>query len=124
MESTQTHKSTQHPDFSTFNHYLSLTHLANKINSRTTITVCVVDNIAMSVLLSTHPSIYTIKNILSLHVLLNYFGAKKLHQITNSTSLTATMFQATGSAPSSSNFVNIIDLKGRKVDFSPEDNNI
>ena len=33
------------------------------------------------------------------------------------------MFQATNSAPSSSSFVNIIDLKGGKVSFSLEDNN-
>ena len=33
------------------------------------------------------------------------------------------MFQATDSAPSSSSFVNIIDLKGGKVSFSLEDNN-
>ncbi|GMY30954.1 fasciclin-like arabinogalactan protein 1 [Fagus crenata] len=112
-----------HPDFSTFNHYLTLTHLAGEINRRTTITVCAVDNAAMSDLLSTHPSIYTIKNILSLHVLLDYFGAKKLHQITNGTALAATMFQATGSAPGSAGFVNITDLKGGKVGFSPEDNN-
>ncbi|KAL0000538.1 hypothetical protein SO802_014319 [Lithocarpus litseifolius] len=112
-----------HPEFSTFNHYLSLTHLAGEINSHTTITVCAVDNAAMSDLLSTHPSIYTIKNILSLHVLLDYFGAKKLHQITNGTALAATMFQATGTAPGSAGFVNITDLKGGKVGFSPEDNN-
>ncbi|TXG67962.1 hypothetical protein EZV62_009237 [Acer yangbiense] len=111
-----------HPDFSTFNHYLTTTHLAAEINSRTTITVCAIDNAAMSELLSKHLSIYTIKNILSLHVLLDYFGAKKLHQITNGTALAATMFQATGTAPGSSGFVNITDLKGGKVGFGVEDN--
>ncbi|KDP39270.1 hypothetical protein JCGZ_01027 [Jatropha curcas] len=112
----------KHPSLSTFNHYLTITHLAGEINRRTTITVCAVDNAAMSELLSKHPSIYTIKNILSLHVLLDYFGAKKLHQITNGTALAATMFQATGSAPGSSGFVNITDIKGGKVAFGPEDN--
>ncbi|KAL6284277.1 hypothetical protein ACE6H2_015206 [Prunus campanulata] len=112
----------KHPEFSTFNHYLTLTHLAAEINQRTTITVCAVDNSAMSALLTKSPSIYTIKNILSLHVLLDYFGAKKLHQITNGTALAATMFQATGSAPGSAGFVNITDLKGGKVGFTPEDN--
>ncbi|XP_062015585.1 fasciclin-like arabinogalactan protein 1 [Rosa rugosa] len=112
----------KHPEFSTFNHYLSLTHLAADINDRTTITVCAVDNSAMSALLAKHLSIYSIKNILSLHVLLDYFGAKKLHQITNGTALAATMFQATGSAPGSAGFVNITDLKGGKVGFTPEDN--
>ncbi|XP_040986740.1 fasciclin-like arabinogalactan protein 1 [Juglans microcarpa x Juglans regia] len=113
----------QHPDFSTFNHYLSLTHLADEINRRTTITVCAVDNAAMNELLAKHLSIYTIKNILSLHVLLDYFDAKKLHQITDGTALSATLFQATGSAPGTAGFVNITDLKGGKVGFSPEENN-
>ncbi|KAL6202817.1 hypothetical protein ACLB2K_026522 [Fragaria x ananassa] len=117
-----THLLAKHPEFSTFNRYLSLTHLAADINDRTTITVCAVDNSAMSALLAKHLSIYSIKNILSLHVLLDYFGAKKLHQITNGTALAATMFQATGSALGSSGFVNITDLKGGKVGFTPEDN--
>ncbi|PWA97240.1 FASCICLIN-like arabinogalactan 1 [Artemisia annua] len=109
------------PEFSTFNHYLSLTHLADDINNRQTITVMAVNNAAMSDLLSNHLSINTMKNILSLHVLLDYFGAKKLHQITNGTALAATMFQATGTASGSSGFVNITDLKGGKVGFGSED---
>ncbi|KAK4771114.1 hypothetical protein SAY87_031646 [Trapa incisa] len=110
------------PAFSTFNHYLSVTHLADEINSRTTITVCAVDNDAMSKFLAGRPSISTIKNVLALHVLLDYFGTKKLHQITNGTALAATLFQATGTAPGSSGFVNITDLKGGKVGLGPEDN--
>ncbi|MFS7929018.1 putative fasciclin-like arabinogalactan protein [Helianthus anomalus] len=70
----------------------------------------------MADLLSKHLSIYAMKNVLSLHVLLNYFGAKKLHQITNGTTLAATMFQATGSA----GFVNITDLRGGKVGFGSQ----
>ncbi|KAG5002105.1 hypothetical protein AAZX31_08G318600 [Glycine max] len=112
----------KHPELSTFNHYLTLTHLAPEINGKTTITVCAVDNAAMSDLLSKHPSIYTVKNVLSLHVLLDYFGAKKLHQITNGTALAATMYQATGTAPGSAGFVNITDLHGGKVAFAPENN--
>ncbi|OIW09512.1 hypothetical protein TanjilG_11634 [Lupinus angustifolius] len=118
-----THILAKYPEYSTFNHYLTLTHLAQEINQRTTITVCAVDNAAMSDLLSKHPSIYTVKNILSLHVLLDYFGAKKLHQITNGTALAATMFQATGTAPGSSGFVNITDLRGGKVGFGADSNN-
>ncbi|XP_042479276.1 fasciclin-like arabinogalactan protein 1 [Macadamia integrifolia] len=124
--STDAHNITKilakHPEFSTFNHYLSATHLAAEINSKETITVCAVDNAAMADLLSKHLSIFSIKNVLSLHVLLDYFGAKKLHQITNGTALSATMYQATGSAPGSSGFVNITDLKGGKVGFAPEQN--
>lgn len=110
------------PEFSSFNHYLSETHLAAEINTRITITVCAVDNAGMADLLSKHLSISSLKNVLSLHVLLDYFGAKKLHQITNGTALAATMFQATGTASGSSGFVNITDLKGGKVGFGAEDN--
>lgn len=110
------------PEFSTFNHYLTVTHLAADINSRETITVCAVDNSAMSDLLSKHHPLLALKNILSLHVLLDYFGAKKLHQITNGTVLSATMFQSTGEASGNTGFVNITDLKGGKVGFGPEDN--
>ncbi|XP_047983193.1 fasciclin-like arabinogalactan protein 1 [Salvia hispanica] len=110
------------PAFSTFNHYLTVTQLAPEINRRETITVCAVDNSAMSDLLSKHLSLGAIKNVLSLHVLLDYFDAKKLHQITDGTALAATMFQATGAATGSAGFVNITDLKGGKVGFSPQDN--
>ncbi|KAG8365154.1 hypothetical protein BUALT_Bualt18G0074800 [Buddleja alternifolia] len=114
----------KNPDFSTFNHYLTVTQLAPEINRRETITVCAVDNAAMSDLLSKHLTIGALRNVLSLHVLLDYFDAKKLHQITDGTALAATMFQATGSAPGSSGFVNITDLKGGKVGFSPQDNDV
>lgn len=102
----------KHPDFSTFNHYLTLTHLAEEINRRETITVCAVDNAAMSEIVSKGLPLYTIHNILSLHVFADYFGSKKLHQITKGSTLTATLFQATGKADGTSGYVNITDLKG------------
>ncbi|KAH6822746.1 FASCICLIN-like arabinogalactan 1 [Perilla frutescens var. hirtella] len=117
-----THILEKYPEFSTFNHYLTVTQLSPEINRRETITVCAVDNAGMSDLLSKHLTLGAIKNVLSLHVLLDYFDAKKLHQITNGTALAATMFQATGSATGSSGFVNITDLKGGKVGFGPQDN--
>ncbi|XP_061962308.1 fasciclin-like arabinogalactan protein 2 [Populus nigra] len=112
----------KHPQFSTFNHYLTVTHLAAEINRRQTITVLALDNAAMSSLISKQLSVYTLRNVLSLHVLVDYFGTRKLHQITNGTQLTATMFQATGSAPGASGYVNITDLNGGKVAFGAEDN--
>ncbi|KAF2292455.1 hypothetical protein GH714_023004 [Hevea brasiliensis] len=113
----------KHPAFSTFSHYLTVTHLAAEINRRQTITVLALDNAAMSSLLAKNLSVYTLRNVLSLHVLVDYFGAKKLHQITNGTTLTATMFQATGAAAGASGYVNITDLKAGKVAFGSEDNN-
>ncbi|KAJ0759349.1 putative fasciclin-like arabinogalactan protein [Helianthus annuus] len=72
----------KNPEFSTFNHYLTLTHLAGEINRRQTITVCAVDNAAMSDLTAKGLSLETIKNVLSLHVFADYYGSKKLHEIT------------------------------------------
>uniref|UniRef100_A0A7N0VCU0 FAS1 domain-containing protein n=1 Tax=Kalanchoe fedtschenkoi TaxID=63787 RepID=A0A7N0VCU0_KALFE len=116
-----THILAGHPSLSTFNHYLTVTHLAAEINRRQTITVLAVDNSAMSALLSKQLSVETIKNVLSLHVLVDYFGAKKLHQITGGSTLTASIFQATGSAPGTSGFVNITDLKAGRVGFGTQD---
>ncbi|XP_019194127.1 PREDICTED: fasciclin-like arabinogalactan protein 2 [Ipomoea nil] len=112
----------KHDDFSTFNRYLTLTHLAAEINRRQTITVLVLNNAAMNDILDKHYSLYTIKNILSYHVLADYFGTKKLHHLNKGTTLTATMFQATGDAPGTSGYVNMTALKGGKVGFAPEDN--
>lgn len=95
----------KHPEFSTFNRYLTLTHLASEINRRQTITVCAVDNAAMDDLLDKHMSIYTLKNVLSLHVFADYFGSKQLHRITKGTTLTATLFQATGKIEMTSRWV-------------------
>ncbi|KAJ8429601.1 hypothetical protein Cgig2_008831 [Carnegiea gigantea] len=111
------------PELSTFNHYLTITHLADEINRRQTITVCAVDNAAMNDLLTQHhPAISTLKHILSLHVLLDYFDHKKLHQISGGAALAATLYQATGDAPGAAGFVNITDLKGGKVGFNAKDN--
>ncbi|KAF4359308.1 hypothetical protein CsatB_020200 [Cannabis sativa] len=112
----------KHPELSTFNQYLSRTRLAADINRRLTITVLAVDNAGMSSLISKGYSLYTIRNILSLHVLVDYFGAKKLHQISKGSTLTSSVFQASGAAPGTSGFVNITDLKGGKVGFGVEDN--
>ncbi|BAT80487.1 hypothetical protein LR48_Vigan07g006500 [Vigna angularis] len=117
-----THILEKHPGFSTFNHYLTVTHLADEINRRQTITVLAIDNGAMNSLLDKHLTLPTLKNVLSLHVLVDYFGAKKLHQINNSTTLVSSMFQATGAAAGTSGYVNITNLKGGKVGFAAEDN--
>ncbi|XP_076894484.1 fasciclin-like arabinogalactan protein 2 [Bidens hawaiensis] len=108
--------------FSTFNHYLTITHLANEINRRQTITVCAVDNAAMSSLVAKGYSLQTMKNILSLHIFADYFGSKKLHQVTKGSTTTATLYQATGEAPGTTGYVHITDVKGGKVRFTPEDN--
>ncbi|XP_047340707.1 fasciclin-like arabinogalactan protein 1 [Impatiens glandulifera] len=110
------------PEFSIFNRYLTATHVADEINRRETITVCVVNNAGMSNLIGKHLSINSMKNVLSFHVLLDYFDNLKLHDLANGTALTSTVFQATGSAQGASGFVNITDLKGGVVSFGTMDN--
>ncbi|KAJ6794810.1 putative fasciclin-like arabinogalactan protein 1 [Iris pallida] len=110
-----------HPELSSFNHYLSVTHLSSEINRRRTITVLALDNAAMSSLLDKHLSLPTLKNVLSLHCLVDYYGAKKLHQLTSGTALSSSFFQATGAAPGTTGFVNITDHRAGRVTFSAED---
>ncbi|KAG5403788.1 hypothetical protein IGI04_009907 [Brassica rapa subsp. trilocularis] len=106
-----------HPSLSSFNHYLAQTHLADEINQRNTITVCAVDDGAMYDLTSKGYTISTLKNILSLHVLLDYFDARKLHQLPDGSALAATLFQATGAAPENTGFVKITNKRGGNIRF-------
>ncbi|GKV35664.1 hypothetical protein SLEP1_g43905 [Rubroshorea leprosula] len=104
------------PEYSQFNNYLTQTKLDDEINSRQTITVLALNNGAMSALADKHP-LSVIKNVLSLLVLLDYFDGGKLHQISNGTTLSTTLYQTTGNAPGNLGFVNITDLQGGKVGF-------
>ncbi|CAL9136896.1 unnamed protein product [Musa acuminata var. zebrina] len=111
----------QHPEFSTFNHYLSVTHLANEINRRLTITVLAVDNSGMGDLLAKHLSILTLRNVLALHILTDYYGAKKLHQLTGGSTISSSVFQSSGHAPGTTGYINITDHRRGKVTFITED---
>ncbi|KAK7340130.1 hypothetical protein VNO77_20824 [Canavalia gladiata] len=104
------------PSYSDYNSFLSQTKLADEINSRQTITVLVLNNGAFSAVTHNHP-LSVVKNILSLHILLDYFDNSKLHQITNGTTLSTTLYQTTGTAEGNVGSVNITDLKGGKVGF-------
>ncbi|KAF2578565.1 hypothetical protein F2Q70_00007949 [Brassica cretica] len=110
-----------HPSLSSFNHFLTQTHLAEEINQRNTITVCAVDNGAIYDLTSKGYTISTLKNILSLHVLLDYFDAQKLHKLPDGSALTTTLFQATGAAPENTGFVKITNMRGGNVRFDSGD---
>ncbi|CAL9157547.1 fasciclin-like arabinogalactan protein 2 [Musa acuminata AAA Group] len=109
------------PEFSTFNHYLTVTHLASEINRRLTITVLAVDNSGMADLLAKHLSVLTIRNVLALHILTDYYGAKKLHQLTGGSTLASSVFQSSGHAPGTTGYINITDHRAGKVTFAAED---
>lgn len=105
-----------YPQYSDFSNYLQQTRLADEINSRQTITVLVVSNGALSPIVAKHP-LSVIKNLLSLHIVLDYYDPAKLHKISNGTTLSTTLYQTTGNAPGNLGFVNITDLQGGKVAF-------
>lgn len=83
----------EHPEFSQFNHYLTATRLASEINRRLTITVLAIDNSAMSALIARHFTLQTMRHVLSLHILVDYYGSKKLHQLSRSSTLSSSLFQ-------------------------------
>lgn len=104
------------PEYSEFNKYLSKTKLADEINSRTTITVLALTNGAVDSLVAnlTPPAI---KAALSFCVVLDYFDGAKLHDLSNGSIISTTLYQTTGNAPGNLGSINITDLKGGKVGF-------
>ncbi|KAL6569411.1 Envelope glycoprotein gp160 [Orobanche minor] len=105
-----------YPDYSEFNNLLTQTKLADEINSRAPVTVCVLPNGALSSFTGNYP-LSVLKNILSLHVLLDYFDGQNLHKITNGSVLSTTLYQTTGNSVGELGFVNITLLEGGKVGF-------
>uniref|UniRef100_A0A0A9DHN3 FAS1 domain-containing protein n=1 Tax=Arundo donax TaxID=35708 RepID=A0A0A9DHN3_ARUDO len=105
-------------EFSKFNEMLSKTRLASDINRRQTITVLAVDNAAMSAL--EHYPLRNVRQILMLHVLVDYYGEKKLKKLTRGSTASSSMFQATGSASDMAGYVNITRKNG-KIDFKTVD---
>lgn len=103
-------------DFTTFNAYLTQTQLANKINSRSTITVLAVGNSAMPAI-SGKPN-DVLKKILSLHVILDYYDEKKLkHLPKNKPTILTTLFQSTGNATDQLGFLNVTSTFSNGIRF-------
>ncbi|RWR75309.1 fasciclin-like arabinogalactan protein 14 [Cinnamomum micranthum f. kanehirae] len=96
----------EHPDFSTFNNYLSQTHLADEINGRQTITVLVVDNGAISALSGKAEEV--MKRIMTVQIVLDYYDMEKLKKLSSNKSiLLTTLFQSTGMATNQQGFINV-----------------
>ncbi|XP_075476654.1 fasciclin-like arabinogalactan protein 8 [Primulina tabacum] len=105
-----------YPEYSEFNDLLSQTKVADEINSREPVTVCVLPNGGLSSYTGKYP-LSVINRILSLHVLLDYFDGPKLHKISEGSILSTTLYQTTGNADGKLGFVNITVLRGGKVGF-------
>jgi hypothetical protein len=82
-----------HPEYSQFNKLLTRTRLAGDINRRRTITVLAVANGDMGDLATGHYSLGTLRHILEMHIIVDYFDAKKLKQLSHGATAASTMFQ-------------------------------
>ncbi|KAL0671903.1 hypothetical protein Bca4012_034607 [Brassica carinata] len=88
-----------YPDYSSFNSYLSQTKLAEEINSYPTITLLALNNDAMASFAGKR-QLSVVKKVLSLLTLLDYYDPESLHQISEGTTLSVTLYNNTaGNAP-------------------------
>ncbi|OVA18995.1 FAS1 domain [Macleaya cordata] len=103
------------PEYSTFNGYLTETQLAADINKRQTITVLAVPNSAMSQLSGKSKDV--IRDVISLHVVLDYFDLPKLQKLSKKTALLTTLFQSSGIADGQQGFLNVTELSSGQFAF-------
>jgi hypothetical protein len=112
----------QYPAYSSYSNYLTQTQLATEINSKSTITVLVVDNSGMAPISGKPMDV--IKKILSIHALLDYYDVPKFQSLRNQNITLTTLFQTTGQAKGSEGFMKFTDLGTGGVTFkSPSDPN-
>ncbi|KAM0917754.1 hypothetical protein ACQ4PT_009200 [Festuca glaucescens] len=115
------------PDFTDFSAALVAANLTGKIDERQTITVLAVDNAAMGRLRARQLKPDNVRYVLSLHVLLDYFGDAKLKALNGTSPMqAASLFQASGAAPGADGIVKIAAVAGggdgrRGVAFSAAD---
>jgi hypothetical protein len=105
----------RHPNFSIFNDYLTQTQISQQINTRNTITVLVIENKAIASL-SGKP-LDTIKKILSVHVVLDYFDVQKLTTLPKKTTILTTLFQSSGAAANQEGFLNVSLINEGEIAF-------
>ncbi|MCO5614606.1 hypothetical protein L7F22_068890 [Adiantum nelumboides] len=113
-----------HPNYSTFSRLCSETGAAAAIFSRSTITVLVPPNSVLDPIVQQYSSdTNTLYDVISFHVLLDYFDTSKFKAITKGTTLSTTLYQTTGQANGQDGFVNIT-LKGSSIHISRTDGSL
>ncbi|WVZ73874.1 hypothetical protein U9M48_022132 [Paspalum notatum var. saurae] len=106
-------------DLAEFSRELTATGLAGEINERNTITVLAVDDAHMAPLKARGLPRETLRHVLSLHVLVDYYDDAKLHRLPGGSADVSTLFQASGDAPGSAGMVEIAERRGGRVSFAP-----
>ncbi|KAF0936002.1 hypothetical protein E2562_037763 [Oryza meyeriana var. granulata] len=110
-----------HRDLAEFSRQLTATGLADDIDGRNTITVLAVDDAHMATLKARGLPRETLRHVLSLHVLVDYYDDDKLHRLPGGSAVVSTLFQASGDAPGSEGMVKIAVRRGGRVAFVPQD---
>ena len=108
-------------DLAEFSRELAATGLADDINGRNTITVLAVDDAHMAPLKARGLPRETLRHVLSLHVLVDYYDDAKLHRLPGGSADVSTLFQASGDAPGSAGMVKVAERRGGRVAFVPQD---
>ncbi|KAI5084229.1 hypothetical protein GOP47_0000398 [Adiantum capillus-veneris] len=100
------------------------TGVASQIFSRSTVTVLAVSNGILNPIVrgTTFPA-STLYDIISYHVLLDYFDIAKFKAITNGTSLSTTLYQTSGQANGKEGFLNVT-IKGSTIELGRVDSSV
>ncbi|CAL0319196.1 unnamed protein product [Lupinus luteus] len=104
------------PEFSQFSKALNDTKLVEQINKRNTITILALNNGAMSSL--SGKSISTLKDILSTHVLLDFYDEKSFFYAHTKHTQMVTLFQASGKAVYDQGFIYVSLINEGELAFA------
>ncbi|KAE9609194.1 hypothetical protein Lal_00020282 [Lupinus albus] len=104
------------PEFSQFSKAMNDTKLAEQINKRNTITILALNNGAMSSL--NGKSLSTLKDILSTHVLLDFYDEKSFFYANTNHTQIVTLFQASGKAVYDQGFIYVSLINEGELAFA------
>ncbi|XP_042472153.1 fasciclin-like arabinogalactan protein 3 [Zingiber officinale] len=104
------------PDFSSFTKYLTDSKVADDINGRKTATVLALDNSAVAPLAGL--SAAQLKDVLTVHVLLDYYDPDTLHRLfKNKSAVIATLFQNSGHGADDNGLLNYVEKADESMYF-------
>ncbi|KAI9092295.1 hypothetical protein K1719_027795 [Acacia pycnantha] len=95
----------QYPAYSSFSNYFAQTQLADDMEKHLPVTVLVVNNSGISPLSGKPMDV--IKELLSIHILLDYYDVQKFRDLHGGFAIVTTLYQATGFASGQVGFLNV-----------------
>ncbi|RDX70376.1 Fasciclin-like arabinogalactan protein 14, partial [Mucuna pruriens] len=105
----------QYPEFALFNKYLTETKLVDQINSRSTVTVLVLDDNTMATVAGNTSDV--IKVIMSTQVLVNYYDEKKWVEVGATHEPMENLFQSSGAAMDNHGYIYVAVVEEGEIAF-------